>query len=254
MESLSGSFVLLVITYLIYLVRYPTWRLFTAVEQIFVMLILSYFAILLLALFFLKKDMKKSLSSVFKTSNYTTVAVGLTFALLFQGSWYLISFLVGSRFEFVPFLSLRGYENYAVYSVLSGFAFYLAFAVFGAFAEEVAYRGYVQSRISAKYGYMVGVLVATLFFSLQHTHIFELNWVERFFQTQFVYVLCFGIFVGYLFFKSRENIWSVFSFHALVNVFNVSLPIAATTAFAFADQLVTVISFILLILLLRYLF
>jgi membrane protease YdiL (CAAX protease family) len=141
------------------------------------MLILSYFAVLLLALFFLKKDMKKSLSNVFMTSSHRTVAVGLAFALLFQGLWFLTSFFIGSRFEFVSFPSLKGYENYAVYSLPLGFMLYLVFAVFGAFAEEVAYRGYIQSRISIEYGYVAGILVATLLFSLQHVHIFELNWV-----------------------------------------------------------------------------
>jgi len=63
----------------------------------------------------------------------------------------------------------------------------------------------------------------------------------------------FGIFVGYLFFKTKENIWSVFSFHALSNIFNVSLPISVTTAFPFANQLADISSFILMILFLRYL-
>jgi len=250
-----GSFLLLVASYLVYLVRYPLWWYFTSVEQIFVMLILSYSVVLILALFLLKKDSKRSLSSFFKARNHSMVLVGIIFALLYLGLWYVISFVIGSRFEFTSFPSLSGYENYAVYSLPLAFVLQLAFSVFGAFAEEVAYRGYVQTRISSRYGYIVGIFVATLFFSLQHVHIFNLSWIiERFFQTQFIHVLLFGIFVSYLFFKSKENMWSVFSFHAVGNIFSVSVPIVVTPAFPFANQLAVIPSFVLVMLLLYYLF
>ena len=215
------------------------------------MLIVSYSVVLILALFLLRKDSKKSLSSVFKAANRRMVLVGVIFALLYLGLWYVISFAIGSRFEFTSFPSLRGYENYAVYSLPLAFVLYLAFSVFGAFAEEVAYRGYVQTRISSRYGYSVGIFVATLFFSLQHIHVFELSWMERFFQNQFIHVFFGGILVGYLFFKTQENIWSVFSFHALGNIFSVSVPIVVITAFPFANQLAEIASFTVMILLLR---
>jgi membrane protease YdiL (CAAX protease family) len=249
-----GPFALLVVSYLIYLLRYPLWWLLTSVEPIFGMLILSYSAVLFLALFLLKKDSKKPLSSVFKRSSPSMFLVGIIFALLYLGLWYLISFIIGSSFEFTSFPSLRGYENYTVYLLPLAFVLYLAFSIFGAFVEEVAYRGYVQTRISSRYGYILGIFVATLFFSLQHIHIFQPNWIENFFQTQFVHVFFFGIFAGYLFFKSNENLWGVFSFHALINIFSVSIPIVVTTAFPFANQLAEIPSFMLMILLLHYLF
>ena len=248
-----GPFILLILIYLVWFVRYPAWRWFESVEPLFLMLILSYFVVLLFSIFFLKKDAKKSLSRVFKMRNYRMVLIGIVFAFLFQSVWFLISLGIASKLEFLSFPSLKGYESYAVYSILLGFVLYLAFAVFGAFVEEVAFRGYVQSRITSRYGHIVGVFVASLFFSLQHIHIFELNWVEKFFQTQFIYVFCFGIFVGYLFLKSKEDIWSVFAFHASMNIFNVSLPIEVTPTFPIATQFVTIISFILMILLLRFL-
>lgn len=220
-------------------------------EQVFVMLIVSYSVVLILALFLLKKDSKKPPLNVFRMTSRVMVLVGVIFALLYLGLWYLISFVIGSRFEFASFPSLRGYENYAVYFLPLAFVLYLAFSVFGAFAEEVAYRGYVQTRISSRYGYVVGIFVATLFFSLQHIHIFQLSWIEKFFQTQFVHVLFFGIFIGYLFFKSKENIWSVFAFHAVLNIFSVSVPIVVTAAFPLANQFATIASFILIIAILK---
>lgn len=250
-RTLLGPFTLLIIVFLMYFVRYPMWRCFVYVEPLFLMLISSYFVVLLLSLFFLKKDSKRSLAEVFRINSRTGILVGIISALLFQSIWFLISLGMGSRLEIMSFSVLKGYESYAVYSIFLGFALYLVFAIFGAFAEEVAYRGYVQSRIASRHGRIVAIFVATLFFSLGHIHIFELNWMEQFFQNQFVYVFCFGIFVGYLFFKSKEDIWSVFAFHALNNIFNVTLPIQVTVTFPLANQFATIISFILIIALLK---
>jgi len=180
------------------------------------------------------------------------VFIGVFFAFLFQAIWFLISLGIGSKLDFLPFPSLKGYEDYAVYSFFLGFVLYFAFAIFGAFVEEVAFRGYIQSRITSRYGHIMGIFVASLFFALQHIHIFQLDWIERFFQTQFIYVFCFGIFIGYFFFKSKEDLWSVFAFHALMNIFNVSLPIQVTSTFPFANQFVPITSFILMILILRF--
>lgn len=246
-----GAILLLVISYSIYLLRYPLWWAFTSVEQIFIMLIVSYSIVLILALFLLKRDSKKSLSTVFKNSNISMIIIGIFFALLYLDLWYLTSFILGSSFEFTPSTILRDYGTYTFYSFPLAFAFYLGFSVFGAFAEEVAYRGYVQTRISSRYGYIAGILVSALFFSLQHIHIFQTSWLIQFFQTQLLHVFLFGIFSGYLFFKTKENIWSVFSFHALGNIFSVSVPIVVITAFPFANQLAEIASFTVMILLLR---
>jgi membrane protease YdiL (CAAX protease family) len=248
-----GSLVLLIVSYLIYFVRYPMWQSFVTVEIINAVSILSYFIILLVALLLLKKDSRKSLASVFENKGSWMILVGLTFGLLYLGLYYLISFLLGSRFEFGSFPSLRGFESYAVYSLPLAFALYLALSVFGAFAEEVAYRGYVQTRISKKHGYVIGIIVSTLFFSFQHIHVFQVSWLIQFFQTQFFHVLLGGILGGYLFFKSKENIWSVFAMHALTNAFSVSVPIMVTDAFPFTFYVAEIISFAAMILLLRIL-
>lgn len=248
-----GSVVLLVVSYLIYFFRYPMWQPFVSVEVINAVEILSSFIILSVALLLLKKDSKKSLSTVFENKGSLMILVGLVFGLLYLGLYYLISFLLDSRFEFGSFPSLRGFESYAVYSLPLAFGLYLIFSVFGAFAEEVAYRGYVQTRLSGRYGYLIGIIVSTLFFSLQHIHIFQTSWIIQFFQTQFFHVFLFGLFGGYLFFKSKENIWCVFSMHALTNAYSVSVPIIVTDAFPFTFYVAEIISFTAMILLLHYL-
>jgi membrane protease YdiL (CAAX protease family) len=229
------------------------WQFFASIEPIFAVLILSYFVVLIVALILIKKDMRKTISSVFKLHGYSMVLVGLVLALLFQALWFLISVSMGSRLEFTSFPSLRGYENYVFYSLPIAFALYLIFSIFGSFVEEVAYRGYVQSRISAKHGYIGGILVSATLFSLQHIHIFQPVWIGLFFQNQFIYVLLFGVFVGYLFVKSSGNIWSVFVFHASMNVFNISLPIKLMNQSTFVNTTATITSFVVLVLILRFL-
>lgn len=248
-----GSLVLLVISYILYFIRYPMWQSFVSVEIINVLSILSYFIILVIALFLLKKDSKKSISGVFKNKGSVMILVGLAFGLLYLGLWYLISYVLGSRFEFTSFPSLRGYESYAVFSLPLAFTLYLAFSLFGAFAEEVAYRGYVQTRISSKYGPVLGIFIATLFFSFQHIHVFQVSWIIQFFQTQFFHVFLFSIFSGYLFLKSKENIWSVFAIHGFTNAFSVTVPIVVTHIFPFTFYIAEILSFTVLFLLLCFL-
>lgn len=245
-----GPLLLLALIYTVWLVRYPTWRWLGTAEQVFLMLILSYLAVLVLSIVFLMKDAKKRLPEVFEIHSYRTVVAGLFFAVLFQVVWILTSLCLGGRVDVLVFPYLKGYEGYAVTSILSAFALYLTFAVFGAFVEEVTFRAYIQTRIALRYGAVAGILVATLCFSLQHIHVFEASWIVTFLQTQFSYVLAFGIFIGYLFTKSRNDIWSVFAFHAVTNIFNVALPIQLTPVFPIVSQIVTILVFALLIFLL----
>ncbi len=250
-RAFFGSFLLLMISYLLYLVRYPMWQFFTSIEPIFAVLILSYSIILVVALVLIKKDMKESLQEVFKFRGYRMILTGASLAALFQALWFLIVTVMGSKLEFTSFPSLRGYENYAFYSLSLAFAFYALFSVFGAFSEEVAYRGYVQARISRRYGFIVGIFFSSLFFSLQHIHIFQTVWIETFFRNQFIYVFMFGLFVGYLFLRSGENIWSVFAFHSLMNIFNIILPFEIENPSLAVNTFSTVISFLILFLILR---
>lgn len=247
-----GPLLLLVISYIVYFVRYPMWG-SSSIEPVFAGLILSYFAVLVLALVLIKKDMKAKLSDIFKFKGAHAVFLGLFLAVLFQALWFGISLILGGRLEFFSFPSLRGFETYAYYVLPIAFALYLSFSIFGAFSEEVAYRGYAQSRIASRYGYAVGIFVSALLFSLQHIHIFQVNWIERFFQGQFLYVLLFGIFVGYFFMKSKENLWAVFAFHALMNTFNIALPVQVTTPFLYTEWLRTILCFTALIVILRVL-
>lgn len=248
-----GSFLLLILSYIIYVFRYPMWASFSNVEPIFAFSFLSYFIIFVFALLLLKKDSRQSLSHVFRNRGTSMIFMGLAFALLYLGLWHLICFVFGSSIELGSFPSLVGFESYAVFSLPLAFVLYLAFSLFGAFAEEVSYRGYVQTRISSRFGNLAGILTATLFFSLQHIHVFQSDWIIQFLQKQLFHVVLFGIFVGYLFLKSKTNIWSAFSFHGFLNAFSVIVPILVTHSFPYTFYVAEIISFTVMILLLHYL-
>ena len=250
---LLGSVLLLLLSYLIYFIRYPMWQFFSTLEPIFAIMLLSYFIIFSVALLLLRKDSRKSLSDVFKINSNLVLLSGLLFGLLYLGLYYLVSFGLGSSFEFGDFPNLRGFEDYTFYSVGSVFVLYLLFSVFGGFAEEVAYRGYVQTRVAGRYGVVVGIVASTLFFSLEHIHVFQADWILQFVQGQLLHVVLFGVFVGYLFYRSGENIWSVVSFHVLLNAFAVSVPIRVSDAYLFTFYVAEIMSFTVMILLLKYL-
>jgi membrane protease YdiL (CAAX protease family) len=247
-----GSFILLIVSYAVYFIRYPIWSSKT-IEPIFVVLTLSYLTVLIVALVLVKKDLKKPLSAFFTFHGWRMVVMGLSLAVLFQGLWYGLTAIMGARFQLLPFPTLRGYETYSYYSLGYGFGLYVLFSVVGAFAEEVAYRGYVQTRISAKYGVAIGISAAALFFAFEHIHIFQLPWIESFFQGQFISVLLFGIFAGYFFYKTNGDIWGIFAFHALTNLFNISLPIQITYTFPYTFYVSTITSYAVLLLTLRFL-
>jgi uncharacterized membrane protein len=83
-----GSFILLLVSYIIYFVRYPMWQSSVSVEVISVLSMLSYFIVLLIALFLLKKDSGKSLSSVFKNKGNLFILIGLAFGLIYLGLFF----------------------------------------------------------------------------------------------------------------------------------------------------------------------
>lgn len=248
-KAFTGPVLLLIVTYIIYFLRYPLWTFFTSVEPIFLMLTASYAVTFLLALCLIKKDSKQSLKTVFKPKNSKNVTFTMLLVLFYYGLLYVINYLLGASFESASFLSLKGFESYTVYILPVASLLYLLFAVFGAFAEEVTYRGYVQTRITAANGPTIGILVATLLFSLQHIHVFQLNWLTTFFQTQFIHVMFFGAFVGILYVKTKQNLWTAVVFHGLSNTLNITLPTITNSTTPAALILADIISITTIILL-----
>jgi hypothetical protein len=92
-----------------------------------------------------------------------------------------------------------------------------------------------------------------VFFSLQHIHVFQLGWISQFVENQLLHVVLFGIFTGYLFHRSKANLWSVVAFHVFLNAYAVCVRVVVTHSFGFTFYVAELVSFIVMILLLKYL-
>jgi membrane protease YdiL (CAAX protease family) len=243
-----GSLLLLAISYVIYAIRYPMWSITSPVELPYIGMFLTYFAVFVVALVLIKKDMKTKLTDIFKLKDAYVILLGLLLAVLFQVMYFGLTILLGGKIDSASF------ANSAFASLPLAFTIYFLYGLFGAFAEEVAYRAYSVSRIASKYGYVVAIFVSTILFSLQHIHIFQASWlVEYFFQLQFIHVLLFGIFVGYFFKKSKGNLWAVVVFHVLKNIIDMALPIYASAPSVYIHWIVNILSFTVLLIILRVL-
>jgi membrane protease YdiL (CAAX protease family) len=246
-------FVLLALIFLIWFIRYPLWNSLSNLELIFLMMIASYFIIFSLSLLFLKKDAKKSLRQVFKIRGRKMPLLSIGFSLLFQLIWFLLFMLFGGKISFSAPPGMSPYSGYVPYSVALALVLYLTFALFGAFTEEVTFRSYVQSRFASRFGLTLGILAGAIFFSFQHIQFFVSSWIVQFFQNQFIYVFCGGVFIGMFFVRTDEDLWSVFAFHGTGNLCNILLPIASTAISPFSSPAASIIGFTVLILLLQLL-
>jgi membrane protease YdiL (CAAX protease family) len=246
-------FVLLALIFLIWFIRYPLWSSLSNLELIFLMMIASYFIIFSLSLTFLKKDAKKSLRQVFKLKGPKMPLLSIGFSLLFQFIWFSLFMLFGGTLSFSVPPGISPYSRYVPYSVALAFGLYLTFTLFGAFTEEVTFRSYVQSRFASRFGLTVGILAGAIFFSLQHIQFFVSSWIVQFFQNQFIYVFCGGVFIGLFFVRTGEDIWSAFAFHGTGNLCNILLPIASTAISPFSSPAASITGFTVFILLLQLL-
>jgi membrane protease YdiL (CAAX protease family) len=247
-----GSLLLLAISYVIYVVRYPMWSITSPVELPYIGMFLTYFAVFAVALVLIKKDMKTKLTDIFKLKDTYVVLLGLLLAVLLNVLTFGFTSLLGGKMDPVSFASST------LASLPFAFTIYFLYGTFCSFAEEVAYRAYAQSIISSKYGVVVGIFGSSMFFSLQHIHVFQVSWLEWFFSTQFISVLLFGIFAGYFFMKSKGNLWAVVAFHVLVNIIALALPIQGLPAQGSTNSIlifwiVNILSYTVLMIILRIL-
>jgi membrane protease YdiL (CAAX protease family) len=244
-------FVLLAFVFLVWFIRYPLWNELNNLELIFLMMIGSYLVILTFSLFLLKKDSKKSLTQVFKIRTRTTPLLSVCFALSFQLIWFLLFMLFGGKLTLSSPSGISPYSEYVPYSVELAFGLYIVFVLFGAFSEEVTFRCYVQSRFAQSFGNILGVAAGAVFFALQHIQFFVYSWIVQFFQNQFVYVLCGGIFIGLFFIRTGQDVWSVFAFHGTGNLCNILLPIASSATSPFSSPAASITAFAIFIILLQ---
>jgi len=250
-KSILYPFVLLFIVLVTWYVRSQVWYGLKLVETVFVLLATSYIAVLFFAVAFLKKDSHQSLKEILRTGKNGLFIYGVALSIIFQILLVAFGLAIGGTVEVTEWLSLKAYENYTVHSLPMASVLYLAFATIGAFVEEVAYRGYVQSRITKEYGALLGIVFASVIFSLQHVHIFDARWISHFVESQLLYVFLFGLCTGYFFYRTKQSLKGVVAFHVTSNVFNVVLPIQLSYLSPLAFPATVLLSFAVLFLTLK---
>jgi len=252
-KSILYPFVLLFVVLVTWYVRSQVWYGLKSVEIVFALLVSSYVVVLFIAIAFLKKDLHQSVKAVLRTGKNVLFIYGVVLSILFQVLFVVFCLATGGTVEVTEWFSLEGYENYAVYSLSLAFTLYLAFVIVGAFAEEVAYRGYVQSRVTKEYGALVGIAFSSVIFTLQHIHIFDARWISRFVESQLLHVFLFGLFAAYFFFRTKLSLKGVIAFHITMNIFNVTLPIKLSYLHPLAFPATNLVTFAVLFLALKLL-
>lgn len=250
-KSILHPFVLLFIVLITWYVRLQVWYGLKFVETVFALLVTSYIAVLFIAVAFLKKDSHQSLKTILRTGKNRLFIYGVAFSILHQLLLVAFGLATHGTVEVTEWLGLKGYESYAVYSLPLAFMLYLAFVTIGAFVEEVAYRGYVQSRITKGYGVLLGIVFASVIFSLQHIHIFNVRWISHFLESQLLLVFLFGLFTGYFFYRTKQSLKGVIAFHITTNIFDVALPVQISYLSPLAFPATILLSFAVLFLTLK---
>lgn len=250
-KSILYPFVLLFFVLVTWYVRSQVWYGLNSVETVFALLVTSYVVVLFIAVAFLKKDSHQSLKVILRSGKNVLFIYGVALSVLFQVLLVAFGLATGGTVEVTEWLSLKGYESYAVYSLPLAFTLYLAFAAIGAFVEEAAYRGYVQSRITKEYSALLGIVFASVIFSLQHIHVFDARWISHFVESQLLYVFLFGLFTGYFFYRTKMSLKGVIAFHVAMNIFNVALPVQFSYLSPLAFPVTILLSFAVLFLTLK---
>ena len=252
-KSVLYPFVLLFVVLVTWYVRSQVWYGLKLVEIVFALLFSSYVIVLFIAIAFLKRDLHQSVMAMLRTGKNVLFIYGVALSILFQVLFVVFCLATGGTAEVAEWFSLEGYENYAVYSLSLAFMLYLAFVIVGAFAEEVAYRGYVQSRVTKEYGALVGIALSSVIFTLQHIHIFDARWITQFVESQLLHVFLFGLFTAYFFFRTKLSLKGVIAFHIAMNIFNVALPVKLSYLYPLAFPAANLLSFAVLFLALKLL-
>jgi membrane protease YdiL (CAAX protease family) len=252
-KSILYPSVLLFAVLVTWYVRSQVWFGLESVEIVFALLVSSYVVLLFIAIAFLKKDLHQSVKAMLRTGKNVLFIYGVVLSVLFQVLSVVFCLATGGTVKVVEWFSLEGYENYAVYSLPLAFTLYLTFAIFGAFVEEVTYRGYVQSRVTKEHGALVGIAFSSVIFTLQHFHIFDARWISRFVESQLLHVFLFGLFAAYFFFKTKLSLKGVIAFHIAINIFDVALPVKLSYLYPLAFPATNLLSFAVLFLALKLL-
>lgn len=138
--------------------------------------------------------------------NAAFIPIGILSAVFLYGVFWVGHFL---STRILPFAAA---QVDSIYTIRAGqnpwiVAGLLAFIIGP--AEEIFWRGFVQKRLSNKYGILAGIVLATAFYTLVHLWSFNLMLLAA-------SAVC-GAFWG-LFFAATDNLWPVIISHVVWDV------------------------------------
>ncbi len=146
------------------------------------------------------------------------VLLGVLFAFLARFSEILIYLLLGGTLRFY------GYPSPFI------IVFFIVDTLIVGLAEEGIYRGYIQKHLTHNHGFIPALLVSTILFKIYHVNFFSVNFSDVAIISLIIPFPSFGMFAGYLYYKTRENLLGPIVLHMFYDLFGTIIPIEVETA------------------------
>ena len=114
------------------------------------------------------------------------------------------------------------------YSSLFVIAFFIVTTFFVGLAEESVFRGYIQRRLTGVWKFLPALLVTSILFHVYHINFFSAS-ANDIVAAILVVTPSFGIFVGYLYYKSEEILLAPIALHMFYDLFGTIVPLGVDT-------------------------
>ena len=163
--------------------------------------------ILLVFFFFILRRHRLSLINfgfrplpIFKTLAYVILGFMVTFVM-----WIIVAPII---LIYLPEINLE--QSQEIFkpdmTILAQILLVFYAVILGPFIEEVVFRGIILTAVSNRWGFIVGIVLSTLIWSLLH---FQINII--------IFTSLFGIVLSYIYLKS-QSLWPSFLTHVFKNL------------------------------------
>jgi len=145
------------------------------------------------------------------------VVLGIFFAFLAR-SLEILSISIGA-----------GTPTFLGYPSLPIIIFFVIDTLIVGLAEEGTFRGYIQKHLTHVYGFIPALLVSSVLFKVYHVNFFEATFSDLA-LTILVIVPSFGMFAGYFYYRTGENLLGPIVLHMFYDLFGTIIPLGVETS------------------------
>ena len=139
-----------------------------------------------------------------------------------------IVFAFSARFlEVLSFLFAGARITVLPYPSLPIVLFFIVDTLFVGLAEEGVFRGYIQRHLTHNHGFIKALLVSSILFKMYHLNFFEASLSDL--ASSFLVLPSFGLFAGYFYYKTEENLLGTIGFHMFYDLFGTIIPLEIQT-------------------------